>query len=196
MSETELKLLLPGADPARVADQLARHPVLRRRARVVQALHNVYFDTPDQTLRRHKVALRVRRLSEAGAGKDRWILTLKTAGTSVGGLSQRGEWERELADGTPQREDLRGTPWDELDPDGQLWPQLLPCFVTSCTRSVWQVRQRDRSHVEVALDVGEIVAGGRRLPVCELELEQVQGPTEALYALAHRLADTLALLPG
>ena len=48
MSETELKLLLPGADPAHIAQQLARHPVLRRRPRQVQQLHNVYYDTPDQ----------------------------------------------------------------------------------------------------------------------------------------------------
>lgn len=196
MSETELKLLLPGADPAQVAQVLGRHPALRRRACQVQTLHNVYYDTPEQDLRRQKVALRVRRLSVDTGPGDRWILTLKTAGTSVGGLSQRGEWEAPLPDGTPRRAALAGTPWDGLDPDGQLWPRLAPCFVTTCTRSLWQVRQRDRSHIEVALDVGEIVAGGRRLPLCELELELVQGPTEALHILALRLAEILALLPG
>ena len=61
-AETELKLLLPGAESQRIAEQLARHPLLRRRPSEVQALHNVYYDTPAQDLRRQKVALRVRRL--------------------------------------------------------------------------------------------------------------------------------------
>ena len=69
---------------------MARHPALRRRPREVQQLHNVYYDTPDQALRRQKVALRVRRQSGGPATRAQWILTLKTAGTSVGGLSQRG----------------------------------------------------------------------------------------------------------
>jgi inorganic triphosphatase YgiF len=196
MSETELKLLLPGADSARIAGQLARHPALRRRPREVQQLHNVYYDTPDQALRRQKVALRVRRQSGGPATRAQWILTLKTAGTSVGGLSQRGEWEATLRNARPRLSALQGTPWATLDPDGTLWPQLAPAFVTTCIRTLWLLRQRGGSVIEVALDVGEIVAGGRCEPICELELELKAGPPEALYALAHRLADVVAVLPG
>ncbi|MDP3520289.1 MAG: CHAD domain-containing protein [Hydrogenophaga sp.] len=196
MSETELKLLLPGADVAHIAEQLARHPALRRRPRQVQRLHNVYYDTPDQALRRQKVALRVRRQTSGEPPKAQWILTLKTAGTSVGGLSQRGEWESLLPNARPRLSALQGTPWATLDPDGTLWPQLAPAFVTTCTRTLWLLRQRGGSVIEVALDVGEILAGGRRETICELELELKAGPPEALHALARRLADTVAVLPG
>ena len=196
MSETELKLLLPGANAARIAEQLARHPALRRRPRQVQQLHNVYYDTPDQALRRQKVALRVRRQTTGEPPTELWILTLKTAGTSVGGLSQRGEWEATLRSATPRLSALQGTPWSTLDPDGTLWPQLAPAFVTSCTRTLWLLRSRSGSVIEVALDVGEIVAGGRSAPICELELELKSGPPEALHALAHRLAAAVAVLPG
>lgn len=196
MSETELKLLLPGADATRIAAQLARHPALRRRQRQVQQLHNVYYDTPDQALRRQKVALRVRRQTREQAPSEVWILTLKTAGTSVGGLSQRGEWEATLRNARPRLSALQGTPWATLDPDGTLWPQLVPAFVTTCTRTLWLLNQRGGSVIEVALDVGEIVTGGRREPICELELELKAGPPEALHALAHRLTDVVAVLPG
>lgn len=196
MSETELKLLLPGADAARIAEQLARHPALRRRPRQVQRLHNVYHDTPDQRLRQQKVALRVRRQTSGDPSKVQWILTLKTAGTSVGGLSQRGEWEAPLRNATPRLAALQGTPWASLDPDGSLWPQLEPAFITTCTRTLWLLRQRGGSVIEVALDVGEILAGGRRAPICELELELKAGPPEALHALARQLAETVAVLPG
>lgn len=196
MSETELKLLLPGADAMRVAEQLARHPALRRRPRQVQQLYNEYHDTPDQALRRQKVALRVRRQTSGTPLQTQWILTLKTAGTSRGGLSQRGEWEAMLRNATPQLSALHGTPWAALDPDGSLWPQLAPAFVTTCTRTVWRVRQRGGSEIEVALDIGEIVAGARRQPICELELELKAGPPEALHALASRLAEAEAVLPG
>lgn len=196
MSETELKLLLPGADPSLIAGQLARHPALRRRACEVQELHNIYYDTPDQTLRRQKVALRVRRQVSGVPMVEKWILTLKTAGVSVGGLSQRGEWEASLPDATPQRAALQGTPWATLDPDGALWPRLVPAFVTRCTRTLWWVRQRGGSVIEVALDVGEVVAGQRRSPICELELELKAGPPEALHLLARRLAASVAVLPG
>lgn len=195
-AETELKLLLPGAEPQRIAEQLARHPLLRRRPSEVQALHNVYYDTPAQDLRRQKVALRVRRLRSGSPPRDVWVQTLKTAGSSVGGLSQRGEWEAVLRNGQPRLTALRHSAWPALDPDGTLWPQLQPCFITTCTRTLWTVRQRDRSVIEVALDVGEILAGGRSLPICELELELKAGSPEALHALARALAADLALLPG
>lgn len=196
MSETELKLMLPGADPAGIAAQLARHPALRRRTRQVQDLHNVYYDTPDQRLRRLKVALRVRRQITGEPARAQWILTLKTAGVSVGGLSQRGEWEASLPDATPQLSALDGTPWATLDPDGALWAHLVPAFVTTCTRTLWLVRQRRGSAIEVALDVGEVVAGERRWPICELELELKAGPPQALHLLAQRLAASVAVLPG
>ena len=46
-SETELKLSLPGADPARVGTLLAQLPLLANLPVAVQRLDNVYFDTPD-----------------------------------------------------------------------------------------------------------------------------------------------------
>lgn len=196
-TETELKLLLPAADPVFIADQLGRHPLLRRRPRTVQRLHNQYFDTPGQDLRQRKVALRVRRIDGQGDGASaRWVQTLKTAGVSIGGMSRRGEWESDIEGPSPQLAALAGSPWPEFDTDGALWSRLGPVFVTECTRSLWTVRRRGRIEIEVALDVGEIRAGDTRQSLCELELELKHGPPDALLALAMELARTLPLLPG
>jgi hypothetical protein len=41
---------------------------------------------------------------------------------------------------------------------------LAPIFVTTFERTSWLVRRRDGSVVEVALDVGQIAVGDKKLP--------------------------------
>ena len=80
--ETELKLSLNAVDlPA-----LRAHPLLAGPSDT-QRLLNTYFDTPAQDLQRARMAVR-----ERLSGRD-WLLTVKTAGSSVDGLSRRQEWE-------------------------------------------------------------------------------------------------------
>ena len=155
-SETELKLSLPGADPARVGTLLAQLPLLANLPVAVQRLDNVYFDTPDQRLHRARAALRVRRIEVDGA-PARWVQTLKTAPTATGGLSQRGEWETPLASRALDLAALQATPaWSALDPDGTLWPQLAPVFVTEATRSVREVEGENGARIELVLDIGRV----------------------------------------
>ena len=189
-TEIELKLLLPGADPKTIADKLAKHPALARQVHDVLWLDNRYFDTPSLTLREQRAALRLRRVGE------RWIQTLKTAGVSQGGLSQRGEWEADVASGELDRTALDDTPWaTTMDPSGELFDQLEPCFNTHCQRTTWHVQHADGTLVEVALDVGGIEAGGHSLPLLELELELVEGPPDALFEIARALAQHMTVLP-
>ncbi len=194
--ETELKLLLPGADVAALARQMARLPLLARRPRQVLQLINRYFDTPDGELRQQRCALRLRRIEEAGGGRAQWVQTFKTAGRSTGGLSVRGEWEAPVRGARLQRSALGDAPWPGIDPDGRLWERLIPVFETHCTRTLWTVRRRDGSEVELALDVGHIEAGGRRLPMAELELELRRGEPAVLFELAVALANHWAVMPG
>ena len=155
-SETELKLSLPGADPARIGTLLAQLPLLANLPVAVQRLDNVYFDTPDQRLHRARAALRVRRIEVDGA-PARWVQTLKTAPTATGGLSQRGEWETPLASRALDLAALQATPaWSALDPDGTLWPQLAPVFVTEATRSVREVEGENGARIELVLDIGRV----------------------------------------
>lgn len=189
-TEIELKLLLPGADPKTIADKLAKHPALARQAQDVLWLDNRYFDTPSFTLRKQRAALRLRRVGE------RWVQTLKTAGVSQGGLSQRGEWETEVHAGALELSALQATPWStSMDPDGALFTQLKPCFSTQCQRTTWHVKLANGSAVEVALDTGSIEADGQSLPLLELELELLEGAPDALFDIAQALAQHAAVLP-
>lgn len=192
--EIELKLALPTSDPATLAKRLAHSPVLARRKPTHQHLHNVYFDTPDQVLNRQRIALRLRRVGSED--QPQWLQTLKTGGQGDSALSQRGEWESPVPGGALLRQALKATPWSAIDPDGSVFKALGPSFATTFERTLWLVRRRDGSVVEVALDIGQIEAGDKTTPICELELELKVGEPAALFEVAQQIAATLAVLPA
>lgn len=192
--EVELKLALPSANPSGLAQQLASIPVLARHASTHEPLHSVYYDTPEQHLRQQRTALRIRRIGSPA--KPVWIQTLKTGGRDDSALSQRGEWESPVPDASLSFGALKNTPWPAIDPNGTLFSSLAPCFVTRFERTTWQVQQRDGSVVEVALDIGQIEAGGKVTPLCELELELKSGQAAALFDVARKIARRIAVLPS
>lgn len=170
--ETELKLALP----ARQVPVFERLMARRRSTPQHQQLWTRYFDTPDFALSRRGVAVRIRR-----AGR-RWLQTLKTEGERGGGLSQREEFEVPVA--------RNALDWARFPPAALahvpegLRAQLVPLFETRFKRTAWQVRGQAGARIEVALDVGEVRAGARTLPLCEVELELKSGQPDALIALA------------
>lgn len=190
--EIELKLALPGADAAQLAMRLGRLPLLARRPRQLQTLRNIYYDTPDQRLHAGQIALRVRSVKEAS--KLSWRQTLKI-GSPDSALSQRGEWEAPLPNARLSKLALADTPWQEIDPDGSVFGALAPRFQTAFERTRWIVRRRDRSEVEVALDIGWIIVDGRTSPLCELEIELRAGPPSVLFEIAAQIAKDIAVLP-
>lgn len=170
--ETELKLLLRAQDLPRLLD----HPQLAGAAPQRQHLRNTYFDTPELSLMQRRIAVRERRVGR------RTLLTVKTAGESVGGLSRRGEWEGPTRPGRP---DFMALVDDahlarELS---ALTGRLVPLFRTDFVRRSWQM-VHGAAHIELALDQGHIVAGPRSEPILELELELKQGPASALFDVA------------
>lgn len=178
--ETELKLELHPDDLSR----LLVHPLLSAQPPRRERLFNTYFDTSTLALRAQRMAVRERRVGR------RTLLTVKTAGTSVGGLSRRGEWE---AVSRPGRFDFAALVDDEALAH-QLtcvaW-QLVPVFRTDFTRRNWTL-QHGEAVVELALDQGAITTGNaegsHRQPILEVELELLSGPVDALLDLAHTLA--------
>lgn len=182
--EIELKLALAPGSPT----QLIVHPLLAAQAPVKQTLTNSYFDTPDGILATERMALRLRQVDGIT------LQTLKTAGHGGGGLSQRSEWEWEVA---PAQLDLPGLA--ELAPIRALGHDALANLAvqlrTDFTRRRYEITHR-HSVIEVALDEGEILCGQASAPIRELELELKAGAPEALWELADILAETVALRPS
>lgn len=187
--ETELKLSLQASE----VSHLLAHPLLGAPAQV-QRLLNTYFDTPTLDLKARRMAVR-----ERLAG-DQWLLTVKTAGTSTGGLSRRQEWEGPT---TPGELDFASLVSDaELAATLMaLREQLKALFRTDFERQCW-VLSHAGAHIEVALDQGHITVPGTDAsePILELELELLSGPETALLSLAEALRQTpiqtLALTPS
>ncbi len=182
--EIELKLALRAADLPALQRRLAR----LGGGTDVQ-VDNVYFDTADRLLRRHRMALRVRRIGR------RWVQTLKTE-AAAGALAERGEWEVPAPRGRLDARRFGQTPLVKLlqaHPGARLQPVFRTCF----RRTVWTTGD---GAIELALDRGEIVAGDRRAPILELELELKSGTAAALFRLAADLAGhgagALPLLPA
>ena len=192
--EIELKLALPCADPLALEPLLARLPLLARRRATRERLHNTYFDTPNDTLNNQRTALRIRRVGNDD--QPVWLQTLKMGGSGESALSQRGEWEVAVPGAALEWDTLSATPWSQLDPGGALFRTLAARFTTDFTRTRWTVRNRDDgSVVEVALDLGQIVAGRHSAPICELELELKAGEPTALFEMARQIASAVAVMP-
>lgn len=182
--ETELKLWLHPDD----VDAFLDHPRLKRARPVRLTLHTLYFDTPDLKLAKKGVALRVRK-----AGR-RWLQTLKTEGERSGGLSKRLELETPVGGPALDFTQFPEKIVDKLIP-AKRRAKLSPVYETRFVRTAWNLRTPEGSCVEVALDVGEIIAGTRRRPICEVELELKSGKPDALFELAGILAQKILLIP-
>jgi inorganic triphosphatase YgiF len=172
--EVELKLEIDPADAARFADA----PALAGLNGEKTELLSTYFDTSDEDLRRKGYALRIRRKGDAR------IQTVKAEGEGAAGLFVRPEWEREVKGDRPVLDATAG-PLAEVFPSDVLG-SLAPMFETRVTRTIFEPTIAGAA-IELALDVGEAVAGPRRTALCEVELELKSGSPRAIFDLARQL---------
>ena len=142
-----------------------------------RTLVSTYYDTPDNTLSRAHISLRLR------DGGSKRVQTLK-----------RGEgFSREEHEGPAPAKGLDLTvPALKRALKPAQRRSLAPVFIVSVTR-----RQRTFLHagaeIELALDAGEVTSGDKRRPITEVELELKAGPPEALFDLARLLSRTAPL---
>ncbi|PHM39848.1 hypothetical protein Xmau_02449 [Xenorhabdus mauleonii] len=181
--EIELKLSVKPDAISAVRQQLFQFP---HDYTSPQHLTNIYYETPDNQLRRWDMGLRIR-------GFDgHYEMTIKTAGKVVGGLHQRPEFNVPLH--RPEL-DLAQFPshiWPENTSLSHLQAQLNALFSTDFSREKWLVSY-GQSEIEVVLDQGMIFAGDSRAekqatPICEFELELINGNVTDVLSLANKLA--------
>ena len=187
-SEIEIKLTINSDDAA----AFRRLPLLREKSIVGptrRKVVNVYFDTPDLVLEQRGMALRLRKLG------GKWLQTLKTAGTTTGGLHQRGEWEYPLRAPQLDLSLFRETPLAAVPQSKKLHLSLKQAFTTEFNRTTWRVEIAPGQQVEVALDQGIIRCGESELPISEVEIELCEGSAAAVFDVAIALVTQITLKP-
>jgi inorganic triphosphatase YgiF len=174
MHEIELKLVVPAEARAAVLRELRRGKLRQ------QTLRARYFDTADDALARHAVALRLRQEGR------RWVQTAKAASPDP---LLRFEHEVELPLGRAPVLDPRrhqGSPADralQRALQASETAALAMRFATDVKRLSRTVRSHG-ARIELAFDEGSVRAGERAEPICELELELKGGPATAVPAAA------------
>ncbi|MDO6611452.1 CYTH domain-containing protein [Shewanella sp. 1_MG-2023] len=152
-------------------------------------LSNKYFDTAALQLRRWKMGLRVR------SSENFTEQTIKTAGSVIGGIHTRPEYNVPIEQKIPSLNLFPKDIWpNEADIDG-LQQDLHCVFETNFTRQAWHI-YIEGSLVEVAFDVGEVLANGESEPICEIEFELLAGEASALLHLAIEVARTIPVRLG
>lgn len=152
-------------------------------------LTNIYFETADNQLRRWDMGLRIRGFD------DRYEMTLKAAGQTVGGLHQRPEYNVDIEKPELAIERLPAEIWPEGCDVAALQQQLNPLFSTNFVRERWVVTYK-QSEIEIAFDQGEVRAGALSEPLCEIELELKSGERDDLLAFTSELTDMGGLRLG
>jgi len=190
-AEIELKL---GLAPAAM-NALLHHPAVvaarrgpLRRTRVV----STYFDTPDRPLATAGLALRVRRDGR------RWLQAVNGPALpdAGGALHARRAYEWPLVGPALDPSRFAGTPWRKVLDKAWRSGALGPRFTTDFVRRTLPLELADGSFALLCLDHGHIVAGRRRVPIAEIELELEAGAPAALVAFARGLAADLPLVVG
>lgn len=183
--EIELKLQVTSPD---VWQELLDSPLWGDKMWRQQMMEAIYFDTPSRALNERRIAYRVRREG------SQYVATVKSGGSSKGGLHQRREWNVEVKD---SQSDI--TVFKELD----CWPELekiagdqpfAPLFITAFERRTLDIYTNEGAVIEVAADKGEIIAGEKRAPILELELELKRGEPKSLLKLGARATKEYPLL--
>ena len=178
--ETELKfrtspdnLVRVKEDPT-LAAKTAYHGGERR-------LSTTYYDSPKRKLHDKGATLRIRT-------KDgQFIQTAKAEGDR-GGLV-RPEFEEEITSGEPDLTHLKDTSFGPLINKALKDGPLQPIFTTDILRETRLLVFPGGTRIEIAFDQGEIIAGDKSEPICEIELELKAGSAATLFSVAQSLSN-------
>jgi len=152
------------------------------RSDVQSELTSTYYDTPDLTLYRKQLTLRVRK---QGRG---FVQTVKAGDFAGSDLLTRREWEDFIAS---KRPDIDAPKTGKRLPDPIREQDLHSVFTTSVTRTVIEIEPHPSTRIDATIDEGEIrTADGSGVePISEIELELESGEPAALFDVALRLLE-------
>ena len=146
-------------------------------------METVYYDTLDAALSRRRWMLR--RRYENGTS----VCTLKTPLPD----GSRGEWETPCNDIAAAIDELY-----KLGAPEELLTLTAGGLTEVCAARFTRLAKRltlERCTVELALDEGALMGGGKTLPFAEVEVELKSGEEAAAVAFAEALAQKFGLTP-
>lgn len=186
-TEIEIKLL---CDAGQLADIIAAPEIARygRDAGEESTLTAIYYDTPEFDLHKSGAALRVR---TDGTG---FVMTLKSKKEGNGKALERTEKDTSIESMVPDLAALSHMLTAKAFARIENKP-LVQIFSTEVRRHT-RMLHTPLGIVELAVDQGCIVAGEHAQTISEVELELVEGRTEALLQLAQELVSRFHLRPS
>lgn len=179
-TEVEIKFVVKSDVSIALSEMLQNYVILEH---AVKPLSNTYFDTHTYQFRQFDFGLRTRRSVNFAEQ------TIKTAGVVRGGLHQRPEYNLPLLDEVPRLADFPHDIWPEGVDVSKLQSDLVDLFTTDFERTLWQVQLPNNAEVEVVFDKGMVRSGEHSYPICEIELELMQGSVDDLFTLAEKIAE-------
>ena len=144
------------------------------------SMATTYFDTADGALSSKTCTLRQR--LENGVS----VCTLKTPAAGFG----RGEWDVQA----PWSAEAVAVLFEKAELAPIPFAQLSPVCGARFTRLAKTV-ELPGCTVEIALDEGILLGGGKEIPLCELEIEVKSGSENAALAWAQHFAARFELKP-
>lgn len=182
--EIELKLLATATAGQDIHNWLA-HNFPNAVINAPVQLANYYYDTPERWLRQHDMGLRIRGCDQV------FEQTIKTKGTTVGGLHQRPEYNVSLPEPVLDLSLFDPQIWPATLNVSRLQNEVAVMFKTCFSRQVFLVELADHSQVEIVFDLGQIttrlIETTAGVAICEIELELKHGSPKALFELAKQI---------
>ena len=171
--EFELKYRADSASIARIREKYEDFTAI--------SMETVYYDTPDLALSRRRWTLR-RRYENSTA-----VCTLKTPAPD----GSRGEWElpcESLREAVPELCKL-GAPEELLTLTADALQVTCGARFTRLAKTI----TLPDATLELALDQGVLIGGGKEVPFAEVEAELKEGSEDAVRAFAQTLAAEFGL---
>ena len=149
-------------------------------------LTNQYYDTSDNYFAEQRFGFRVRGCN------NQFEQTLKTQGTTTGGLHQRGEYNIEIPTNTPDLTLFEGVDWPEGRKSEALNRDIHQRFATNFVRDEYTLAFDDQE-LEIVFDNGAVIADSDSVPIREIEIELKTGDPKHVFSIARLLNEHLTL---
>ena len=181
-TETEMKLKIARKDLKKLLTLDFVKKAIVTDSYATKNLINTYYDTASSIFTKNGIAYRIR---ECGG---KFEATIKTEKINAGGLSSRNEFNLPITKDVPPL-----TGFETLGYTGNLQElvgneKLQAMFKTIVTWQVYLLKITKSSTVEMAFDLGDIVASDKKDKIAEVELEIKLGNLQDLLDFVVKIA--------